>query len=244
MCALKGNFAWYELMTTDTAAAGAFYSSVVGWSPKDVGMPGMPYTTFNVGEVGIAGLMTLPPEACAMGAPPSWIGYIHVDDCDAYAAQVVEAGGAILKPATDVPGMLRFVVVADPQGAAFVLFTSNPEMQSPANRPVPPENGTVGWHELYAVDLEAAWSFYSTLFGWEKLSDMDMGPMGIYRIFGEGQKQSRCRTGDSTSTLTPPERPSSASRLAAGPSSTVRTRFQATRGSLPAPIPRVRFSPL
>ena len=93
MCALKGNFAWYELMTTDTAAAGAFYSSVVGWSPKDVGMPGMPYTTFNVGEVGIAGLMTLPPEACAMGAPPSWIGYIHVDDCDAYAAQVVEAGG-------------------------------------------------------------------------------------------------------------------------------------------------------
>src|SRR5271165_4160802 len=135
MCALKGNFAWYELMTTDTAAAGAFFSNVGGWSTKDVGMPGMPYTTFNVGEVGIAGLMTLPEEACAMGAPPSWVGYIHVADCDAFAAQVVEAGGKILKPATDVPGMLRFVVVADPQGAAFVLFTSNPAMQSPASRP-------------------------------------------------------------------------------------------------------------
>ena len=189
MSAPTPNFAWYELMTTDATAAGSFYSSVVGWSTKDVGMPGMPYTTFNLGEIGIAGLMTLPEEASAMGQPPSWIGYIHVDDCDAYAAKVVEAGGAILKPATDVPGMLRFVVVADPQGAPFVLFTSDPAMPTPTNRPIPPAIGTVGWHELYAVELEAAWSFYSDLFGWTKVSDMDMGPMGIYRIFGYEDKQ-------------------------------------------------------
>jgi predicted enzyme related to lactoylglutathione lyase len=186
MAATKPTFAWYELMTTDTAAAAAFYSSVIGWTPKDVGMPGMPYTTFNVGEVGIAGMLVLPEEASAMGQPPSWIGYIHVDNCDAYAEKVVEAGGKILKPATDVPGMLRFVVVSDPQGAAFVLFTSNPAMASPPNRPTPPTPGTVGWHELYTTDLEAGFSFYSNLLGWEKASDMDMGPMGIYRIYSDG----------------------------------------------------------
>jgi predicted enzyme related to lactoylglutathione lyase len=189
MCALKGTFGWYELMTTDTAAASAFYSSVVGWSVKDVSTPGMGYSTFNIGEVGMAGMMLLPEDAAAMGHPPSWIGYIHVDDCDAFATRLVEAGGKILRPAADVPGMLRFVVAADPQGVAFVLFTPNPAMPTPVNRPVPPTDGTVGWHELYATDLESAWEFYSSFFGWEKVTDMDMGQMGIYRIFGDGEKQ-------------------------------------------------------
>ena len=28
----KGKFGWYELMTSDTKAAGKFYSDVVGWT--------------------------------------------------------------------------------------------------------------------------------------------------------------------------------------------------------------------
>jgi uncharacterized protein len=186
MSALQPHFGWYELMTTDTAAAGKFYSSVVGWTTKDVGVPGMPYTTFNIGEVGLAGMLTLPAEAAAMGTPPMWIGYISVDDADAYAAKITSAGGKVLKPATDVPGMLRFVVVADPQGAAFVVFNSFPGMTPPANPPKPPDPGTIGWHELLAVDLEPAWSFYSEIFGWTLVNDMDMGQMGIYRIFSDG----------------------------------------------------------
>ena len=186
MSALQPHFSWYELMTTDTAAAGKFYSSVVGWTTKDVGVPGMPYTTFNIGEAGLAGLLTLPAEAAAMGTPPTWIGYISVDDADAYAAKITAAGGKVLKPAVDVPGMLRFVVVADPQGAAFVVFHSFPGMTPPANPPKPPDIGTVSWSELYAGDLEPAWEFYSSLFGWTLLNDMDMGPMGVYRIFSDG----------------------------------------------------------
>ena len=46
--------------------------------------------------------------------------------------------------------------------------------------------GTIGWHELYTTDLEAGFDFYNKLFGWTKVSDMDMGPMGVYRIFDEG----------------------------------------------------------
>jgi predicted enzyme related to lactoylglutathione lyase len=186
MSAPQGKFGWYELMTTDTAAARSFYSSVVGWTTKDVGMPSMPYTTFNLGETGIAGMLTLPAEAAAMGATPSWIGYISVDDADAYAAKIVAAGGKLCKEPTDVPGMLRFAVVADPQGAAFVVFHSFPGMTPPANPPKPPDNGTSGWHELYTSDLQPAWDFYSAIFGWTTLSDMDMGPMGIYRVFGDG----------------------------------------------------------
>ncbi len=33
---------------------------------------------------------------------------------------------------------------------------------------------------------KAGFDFYNKLFGWTKVSDMDMGPMGVYRIFDEG----------------------------------------------------------
>ena len=63
-----------------------------------------------------------------------------------------------MRPATDVPGMLRFAVMSDPQGAAIVVFTPNPGMPSP-QRPEPPATGTIGWHELYTTDLEAGFDF-------------------------------------------------------------------------------------
>ena len=92
---------------------------------------------------------------------------------------------ATLGPATDVPGMLRFAVTSDPQGAAIVVFTPNPAMPTP-ERPAPPTPGTIGWHELYTTDLDAGFNFYNKLFGWTKVSDMDMGPMGTYRLFDVG----------------------------------------------------------
>jgi len=175
----KGKFAWYELMTSDTQAAGKFYSDVVGWTTQEMpGGDGPSYTTFNIDGVGIAGMLNIPGQT-------AWGGYISVDDVDAHIEKVVEAGGKLCRPATDVPGMLRFAVMSDPQGAAIVLFTANPAMPSP-QRPVPPASGTIGWHELYTTDIDAAFDFYNKLFGWTKLSDMDMGPMGLYRIFDQG----------------------------------------------------------
>src|SRR3954464_12155051 len=118
----QANFVWHELMTTDADAAEAFYRDVVGWRTQDAGMPGMRYTILSVGEAGVGGIMTLPPDACAAGARPGWIGYVGVDDVDAYAQRVKAAGGTVHKPPADIPGVGRFAVVADPQGANFVLF--------------------------------------------------------------------------------------------------------------------------
>jgi len=175
----KGKFAWYELMTSDTKAAGKFYSDVVGWSTREMPpVDGMSYITFNLGDVGMAGMFHLPEHT-------GWIGYIWVEDVDAHVEKIVEAGGKLWKPATDIPNMLRFAVLSDPQGAAIVVFTPHPSMPTP-QRPAPPTPGTIGWHELYTTDLEAGFDFYKRLFGWTKVNDMDMGPMGVYRIFDEG----------------------------------------------------------
>ena len=57
----KGKFSWYELMTSDTKAAGKFYSDVVGWKTREMPSPdGLQYTTFNIGEIGIAGMLNIP----------------------------------------------------------------------------------------------------------------------------------------------------------------------------------------
>lgn len=178
----KGRFGWYELMTSDPKAAGKFYSDIVGWTTQEMPSPdGHGYTTFNIGDAGIAGMLNIAGHA-------GWIGYIAVDDVDAHIDKIVEAGGKLLRPAADVPGMLRFAVMSDPQGAAIVVFTPDPGMPSP-KRPAPPSPGTVGWHELYTTDVDAGFAFYQKLFGWTKLSDMDMGPMGPYRIFDQGHQK-------------------------------------------------------
>src|SRR5271170_1552207 len=177
MSDFHGKFLWYELMTTDVTAAKAFYSTVVGWTTKDMSMPGMEYTIFQVGEAGVAGLMTRGPSA-----PPTWVGYIGADDVDEYAAKVAAAGGAIHKPPADIPTVGRFAVVTDPHGAHFILF--KPSLDMPSVPPPPPGSpGTTGWHELMAGDGAAAFDFYSDLFGWTKGEAHDMGPMGVYQLF-------------------------------------------------------------
>lgn len=194
----QGKFGWYELMTTDTQAAGKFYSQVVGWTTREMpsGDGGPPYTVFQIGNAGIAGMLNV-------GGHTAWIGYISVPDVDAHIEKIVAAGGKLWKPATDVPGMLRFAVLSDPQGAAFVVFTPNPAMPTP-QRPEPPAPGTVGWHELSTTDLEAGFGFYNQLFGWTKLSDMDMGAMGVYRIFDQGAHK---EMGDGGMMTKPPQVP-------------------------------------
>ncbi len=197
MFTAKGKFGWYELMTSDTKAAGKFYSDVVGWQTQE--MPsegGTTYTIFNAGGVGMAGMMELQQHV-------SWVGYISVDDVDAHVVEIQKAGGKLWRPATDVPGMLRFAVMSDPQGAAIVVFTPNPAMPSP-ERPVPPAAGTIGWHELYTTDIDAGFEFYEKMFGWTKLGDMDMGPMGTYRMFDQGDHK---QMGDGGMMLKGPQAP-------------------------------------
>lgn len=173
-------FIWYELMTSDTKAARAFYGEVVGWHAEAFGLTG-DYTLLGPpGADKVAGLMPLPPEVSAAGGRPMWLGYVAVRDVDARAAAIEEAGGAIRRAPFDIPEVGRVAVVADPQGATFMLI--QPAMP---DRPAPPlgEQGRVGWHELYADDWRTALDFYAGQFGWAKDRAVDMGQMGTYQLF-------------------------------------------------------------
>lgn len=180
---MADKFIWYELLTTDQEGAEAYYKAVVGWNMADAGQPGLRYTILSAGTRGMGGLMALPEEARKAGGKPGWIGYVHVADTDAVAAAIEAAGGTIHRPPDDIPDVGRFAVVADPGGAVFALLTPLPREAPPAADPQTP--GLVSWHELYSsLGDKAAFDFYSARFGWETMHEMDMGPMGTYRIFG------------------------------------------------------------
>lgn len=180
---LLGSFVWCELMSTDTAAAKSFYSKVVGWTSVPFAPDGS-YSIFNnLAGAGVAGLMRLPEQAKQMGTPPSWMIYVGTPDVDATAIRIAQLGGRVLKQPENIPDSGRFAVVQDPYGAVFGIF------QPPPNRPGRsggPSVGDFSWFELYTSNPDGAWAFYSTLFGWEKTSAMDMGEMGVYQMFGRG----------------------------------------------------------
>jgi predicted enzyme related to lactoylglutathione lyase len=183
MPATANTFVWYELMTTDMKAAEAFYGAVVGWSGQAFNQADINYTVMSAGDKMVAGIMTLPAEVCATGGRPGWVGYIGVDDVDAATASVKQAGGAVHRAPADIPNIGRFSVVADPQGAVFMLFKPMGSDNSPAPAGTP---GHVGWRELYASDWQNALDFYGKQFGWTKAEAVDMGAMGIYQLFAAG----------------------------------------------------------
>lgn len=177
-------FIWYELLTADPSAAAAFYGTVSGWSSRDAGTPGMDYVLFSVNGTDIAGMMALPPGAAGAGMHPGWLGYIGVEDVDKAVAALTAAGGTVHMPSTDIPGVGRFAMVADPQGAPFYVMRGDSPEPSAAFRVGVPGHG--GWHELHTTDWKAAFTFYADQFGWAQSDAMDMGPMGTYLIFNAG----------------------------------------------------------
>lgn len=177
----QGRFVWYELMTTDRAAAEAFYRNVVGWDAQPAPNSEIPYVLFTHADTPVAGMMDLPEEARAMGAPPGWLGYVAADDVDAMTDKVKSLGGTVHVPPRDIPNVGRFSMVADPQGGALGLFKwANPMPEATAAMGAP---GHIGWHELMAADWPKAFAFYSELFGWTQSTPVDMGPMGTYQLF-------------------------------------------------------------
>jgi uncharacterized protein len=175
---------WYDLVTPDLKAAEKFYANVVGWKISDAGMPGMSYSILSAGDIMVGGMMQSSEGGDELDVWPHWNGHIYVADVDQYARLAVTAGGKVCREPSDIPGIGRFAVVADPQEATFIIFKPNSTEQP---KQVPPNTaGHIGWHELHTSDGKAAWDFYSGLFGWTQDHELDMGQFGIYRIFATG----------------------------------------------------------
>jgi predicted enzyme related to lactoylglutathione lyase len=178
----RGRFVWYDLMTTNPAAAVSFYTATVGWGTEQWKGPegAPPYTMWTASGSMIGGVMQLPDAAQKMGAPPHWIGYVAVPNVDETVGRTTELGGKVMMQPMVIPTVGTTAVLNDPQGALIADFT--PEGSTPGHDGAA-KIGEFSWHELATTDVDAALAFYQTLFGWDKLTAMDT-PMGIYQMFG------------------------------------------------------------
>jgi predicted enzyme related to lactoylglutathione lyase len=178
-----GRFAWYELLTTDIRSAKTFYSQVMGWDVLEASAPGRPYALLAAGDTLVGGLMEMSGEARLSGVGAGWIGYVEVGEVDTVAQRVKRLGGAVHVPPTDVPGISRFCIFADPQAARLgILKWPKPlHGQSPTSR----GRHDVPWHELLATNWDEAVDFYVKLFGWQK-AETKTSDFGTYQTLSAG----------------------------------------------------------
>lgn len=113
-----GSLCWNELGTTDTGRAREFYTSLFGWTAQEMDT-GVSYTMFMQGEQMVGGMYRITPD---MQMPSNWLPYFAVDDADATAERARSLGGQVLMDPQDIPGIGRFVLLQDPQGAMFYVI--------------------------------------------------------------------------------------------------------------------------
>jgi hypothetical protein len=98
----------WELMVRDVDRAKAFYERVFGWRLATYGAE---YTMIDTGGPPGGGMMALPPSAPG----PALNVYFEVDDIERTLREVVEAGGKVAVPRTEIPPGW-FAMFVDPDG--------------------------------------------------------------------------------------------------------------------------------
>ncbi len=118
-----GTLCWADLNSKDPAAAAKFYSTVFGWEVAE-GKDGSGYLHIKNGEHFIGGMP--PVHFQNPNAPPHWLIYFLVTDCDASTAKAKELGATVYMGPMTMEGVGRWSVMADPQGAVSALFQPLP----------------------------------------------------------------------------------------------------------------------
>ena len=117
-------FGWAELQARGAETVVPFYQRVFGWQPKTSGSGRDAYTEFLVDGESTLGATEM-STAFPPGVPSHWLVYFTVDDVDAAHKKAIDVGARELAPPDDFSGG-RMSIVADPEGAAFGLFTFAP----------------------------------------------------------------------------------------------------------------------
>jgi uncharacterized protein len=169
---------WIDVSSPDPAAAAAFYGALFGWDAPEAPPEFGGYRIFSKNGLPVAGVGPLTE------GPPSWTTYINVDDADAAAARVSEAGGTLVVPPMDLPaGNGRIGFAIDPAGGFVGLFQAGPNHSGAA---LVNELGTLVWNELNVRDPHSVTSFYSQVFGWD-FAAMEGAPSEYHVVMLHGR---------------------------------------------------------
>lgn len=117
----------FEIPADDVERAKRFYGSIFGWELQDV--PGMDYTSLVTTPVDEQSQLPREPGAINGGlfrrnadAPSTPVITIDVDSVDDALKQIEAAGGSVVQPRTELPGMGAFAYFTDPEGNVVGLW--------------------------------------------------------------------------------------------------------------------------
>jgi uncharacterized protein len=158
-----GTISWTDLETTDPDSAKAFYAALFGWEYED--LPAGDGATYSMAKHRgrtAAALSAQRAGDAEQGIPPHWNLYVTVEDVDATAGTVAEAGGQVLAEPFDVFDAGRMAVVADPSGGVLCFWQPGTSIGAE----VVNESGAMSWADLATTDAAAVQAFYSAVLGW------------------------------------------------------------------------------
>jgi predicted enzyme related to lactoylglutathione lyase len=161
---LPGVPCWVDTSQPDPAAAVAFYGGLFGWDFEDAMPPGSAGTYFIArlrgGDVAAVGSQFEGGPAMAV-----WNTYVWVESADDAASKVEDAGGRLEMDPFDVVDASRVAVFTDPEGATFRVW----QAKKHRGARIVNEPGSLNFNVLNTRDVEAAKSFYGSVFRWETL---------------------------------------------------------------------------
>jgi predicted enzyme related to lactoylglutathione lyase len=120
----SGTLCWADLNSPDPDRAKQFYEALFGWKLEPGEKDSSGYLHIKNGAEFIGGFSPLSQQNA--GAPPHWMLYFQVADCDASSAKAKQLGAREYMAPMTLENVGRFSVVADPQGAVFSLFQPAP----------------------------------------------------------------------------------------------------------------------
>ena len=108
----------WEMWSPDPDRVSKFYAEVFGWQARPI--PDLKYTLVETGgSGGINGGIMTPQKG---DWPAKLTLYIDVDEVDSYGAKIVAAGGKMLVPKMEVPGVGFMALFSDPDDRVLGLW--------------------------------------------------------------------------------------------------------------------------
>jgi predicted enzyme related to lactoylglutathione lyase len=167
---LAGKIIWHDLLTTDIEGSRKFYGGLFGWTFEEVplslgfGRSGNYLLIRHEGK--LIGGMVDTERLGAKANNSQWVVLMSVDDVDLVAQKVVNAGGAIMTPPTDLNERGRIAVVRDNAGALFAILETrdgDPVDSSAAF-------GSFMWDEVWVPDAATSAIFYESIAPFQPVS--------------------------------------------------------------------------
>lgn len=161
----NGTPTWIDLGIPDLDRAKEFYGALFGWDfetgPAEAGY----YTMCLLRGRPVAALMATEPTGAYW-----WNMYFAVDDCDATAERITQAGGTLVMEPMDVMEQGRMAMAIDPVGAQFGLWQGRAHIGAQ----IVNEPNSLIRNDLVTPTPEPARAFYEKVFDFTLDRNPDM----------------------------------------------------------------------